>query len=366
MSISRRDFLGLATVAILSYLSPLELAAEEKEKVLSDPEILSFYESLIVQLKERKLGFHSQNTFDDFLSVLFDVEDYIKRNNLAKDNLFNLEDLPEDLKKRLDCSSERHKLAFARPDLFEDIDILDTYIEKNALPQSKIIELINKNNAVLFGEVDNEPSCWMVEQTFLDYMLGEFAYADEGFQVHNERYIREYMEGKDSSLEMTVTGMEPAGLGFSLDSKIKRFLPDLRRKSTPVIATDVWVDLQGRISTKFDRDNLISQLYSIREQVFARQIAHAVKKGYRILGSFGDLHLRDHALPKHLEKYGIKPLIITAGNLPLEVYEAAMRVSYGKSIFFKRNDRIIYAAEYTKDTLKKFIFPAEVWKKYDR
>ncbi|MBI2672410.1 hypothetical protein HYX16_05740 [Candidatus Woesearchaeota archaeon] len=367
MDISRRRFLGIAASAVtLTALSPLELLAQEKEKIISDPEILKFYEGLIEKLKKRELDFYSQETFFSFVDVLLEVKNYIDENNLGRNGIFNLEDLPKDLKKRLDEASERHKLAVARPDLFEDIPFLETFIEKNTIPKHEIIDKINKNDVVLFGESDDDLNCWTMELMLLHNVLGNFAYADEGFQIYNEQHIKRYLEeGRNFSLELAVEGMESDGIAHPLNKKVKDFLSELRKLGTPVIPTDVWVDLQKNISSRFDRDNLISQLYSIREQVFARQISYAVKKGYKVLGSFGDLHLRSHALPKHLAKSGVSPLVISTGDFPLEVYEAAMRVSKRKDIFFRRNSKIIYMTKHKEEDLKRFILPTEVWKKYD-
>jgi hypothetical protein len=84
------------------------------------------------------------------------------------------------------------------------------------------------------------------------------------------------------------------------------------------------------------------------------------------LGSFGDIHLRRHALPKKLEMNGIKPLVVSSADFPLEVYEAAMKVSGGGEIFFERNGRIIYSPKYSREIINKTIFPVEYWKKYGK
>lgn len=133
--------------------------------------------------------------------------------------------------------------------------------------------------------------------------------------------------------------------GLKYPEKVKRNLRLIKSLGISISMTEVVDDLEKRVLNSSDPPMAFARRDSVREQVMARQIHYVTEQGYKVLGSFGYLHLRDNHLPKYLKLNAVKPLIISGGDFTLDVYNTALDISNGDDIFFKRNDKIIYVTQ---------------------
>jgi len=342
-NLSRRDFLILSILAGITILQePRVLLSQERKhkKVISDPDILPFYETQVEHLKKGEIDYNCKETFNPYFEMWLKVKKYVKENGLTDDGVYHFnQSIPEELRSKLESLYNFHISNELKQDDFSDIENLEEYIRKNQLDHSQVLDSVNNNQVVLIGE-----SHINAKHTNLEFRLvfgskrENLVYIDESFQIDRETFFKSYMDGDNSALEDIAAKLLDPG-------EIRGFLKFLRQYKIPIVLADFCNDLEKRVVPDFDPKFVFTRRDSVRESIFARQISYAVKKSNKLIGSFGGLHLRPDNLPKYLKKEGIIPLIISGSDFTSNVYNTALDVSNGEDIYFKREDKIIFVAE---------------------
>lgn len=345
--ISRRKFLKSIGLLSLSTLINQNVLAEEKNLIISDPNIWNFYEKLISRLEKNELEYNDKESFQNYLLALEKAKKSIIEKGYKDDGLYELKDIPSEIKQNLISAKIKHETQLFKPDLFEDIENIEEYIKKNILNHKEVINLIKKVDIALFGEAHyNEEHENLENKLIRD--SGKIAYIDECFQIDYFKHLEKYLLGEKANLK---------NLRFDEDDlETLKIVKDLKKL---IVLSDVSINLNKKDFFSGLCFNglcscIDSRQHSIREQVFAKQIDYARnKKGLTLFGCFGDLHLRDHHLPKFLRQYGVNPLIISSLDFTVEIYDKIMEISNRNNLFFRRNNnRIIYVSNNIRNLLK--------------
>ena len=323
---SRRFFNAAALVSVPAlFRNPVE-ALPEVGKVISDPEILSFYTKLLKDLKDGKLDYSFKDTFDPVAAAHSKTLSFPEGTEEREKAKYSAGEMD---KKYLEAGGDW------RDDNFDDVpgDKRD-YICKNRITYRDALFLIDRSKVVLFGEIHTVADHQEMELRLLGDMEGHsLCYACEDFGIDMAGRIEGFLGGKCSNTFLD-----------SLDKEAVRKLEAAKKLDVPVVVTDLSRRQKEDITPGYRRFS-DPKRSAIRERVFARQILYAAKKGYRAFGTFGDAHVQSDAIPKHLKAYGIEALVITTSSMSPEVYHAAMDISGGDNIFFRRNGAIVYASK---------------------
>ncbi len=316
---NRRDFLRFLVATAGTVLSRKDSLGEESgDIILSDPEILGLYAEILNGLKEGSIEYPGKRDFEPIAEI---HESLLKFDRGSREW--------RDLKEKAEQQDANFlRLKDTQEDNLDGIADKKKYIERNRIRYQDVVKAINSSKIVLFGETHTVDEHQEIELQVLEDMEKSFlSYGSEDFTLGNADDIKRVLKG------------EPAATK-SLDSGAIKRLKTTRKHRLPVIITDLSTDLKGKIAPGYDRWSDPKRNY-VRARIFARQIQNALRHGYRVFSSFGDLHVQQSQIPSYL-KDGPKALVITTSNMSAEAYRAAMDVSGGKGIFFSRGDHIVY------------------------
>ncbi len=346
--LTRRQILRCIPAGALILLGcGLEERTQEKPRVISDPSILEFYDSLWKQLKEGTLtDYQHQDTFEPYLAVWREARDFCREHGISIEGAFEMnflvnKEAPDGLKDRFSKLYFAYLASSQTPDNLDGVKDKAGYIKENRLSYEDVIQIINKARISLFGEQHGNVAHSNLEMRLLgDISHDGLACTCEPLQVQRKDILERFLGGGDESGDELVEGV----LG---PEETKKELKVVRGIHIPVIPADVYFDLDKRRTPDNGPFFPDERTTFIRESVIARQMIYAQSKGYRIFGWWGDGHTRPEHLPRQLKTKGVTPLVVSGSNFSEEVYDVAMEVSGNKDIFFRRGEHITYVAPRT-------------------
>ena len=357
--LSRRNLLKLAAAGGLVALlySPLAYFInkdkEKNTKVISSPWVRMKYEGLLDKLKKDELyNYNHSDTFRPYLDAWKDeaIPEFRKLGIPEEELLENKEKLPEKLMVKIARLGERHVMRSLRPDLFSDVKDLEKYIAENQIDFREVMHIVNTSKVALFGENHTIKKHKDFEQLLVRHSdTKDLAYITETLQIQDYDEIKKYFNTGDESILEKIIMPNIDDEHKEIKKKEIGIINEVRKRGINILPADVLWDLNEKIFPEYGTTWDDARQWHVREEIFGEQIEFAVNKGYRVLGSFGNQHLKEYALPKVLRKKGINSVVITGCNFTLDVFLAANKVSGDKDIFFKRGNTIVYV---TPETIK--------------
>ncbi len=350
--LSRRDLLknllffgALFSVGCNGVTLREESRPNTNQKIISDPRIIYKFNDLVEKLGKNELtDYADEESFAPVIKAIEEIKQYAEKLGVT----FNLSEIdfrlkiPDDLMDKYSKSLDNfyNKKRRRRVDISDNIENLEEYIKERRLGFNDIVYLANQSRVVLIGEDHLCKAHGDLELKLFDAIdKKDLALASECFQINKKDTIEKILDGDTSELINFSTH-------FFTYETLKEFFEKVISLKIPIVLTDVL-----NMLTNLDSKLLLSdpRREYIRDILFAEQIEYAVNLGLNIFGYFGDKHLSPDQLPTYLKRKRIIPLIISGSFYTTEVFNAAMEVSQGEDVFFKRSDdRIIYVSKEDK------------------
>ncbi|MBI2671732.1 ChaN family lipoprotein [Candidatus Woesearchaeota archaeon] len=339
---------ALITSALFGAYSLFPKKEEAKlEKVVSDPEILTKYNDLLGKLKNGQITEYAhKETFDPYLGVWIEFRNYIESEEYKKGNFSK----GFEIQKKYNSIYEKYVKSVLKPDTFSDVDNLEKFIQDNSISFYEVIDEISKRQVVLFGESHTTKSHDHLELRLIRCLNSKnLVCIHEFLQIDRTDLIKRYLDD-DEAFEKLFDCFDSEEIK---DRKyLSEFMGKLRKKKIPLVPADLMESIDKKFSNEKIGPSHDPRAIFIRDQLFTEQISYATKKGHRVFGVFGDFHVRPDHLPVYLRLKGIDPLVISGTYYTTEVHEAAMKVSGGAEVFFRRNSRIVYVTPQKKSFLR--------------